>query len=249
MPSCSPLQRCQLLDGGITACSVRDPYFRETWAPVQRFSGESIGPSWVRPFPVRRLPFPGASFGSSLFTVMRRVSRLRYSSLRVTCLLEAQPSFNYPRMRTRRCLSCDFVPYSAPQKQASVLPGDSNLRHCPSSGFLTLSTSYSACNPGQLVSSGLRSWGSTGSSRSHQPFDQCRAKLRPGFLSKAFSAPVMTASSTVSCLARHWVLRPRSASVISPPAKEAKPPNRCCTVSITETSVYPEVASQGHQLS
>jgi len=174
MPSCSSLQRCQLLDGGITACSVRDPYFRETWALVQRFRGESIGPSWVQPFPVRRLPFPGASFGFSLFTVMRRVSRLRYSSLRVTCLLEAQPPFNYPRMRTRRCLSCDFVPYSARQKQASVSPGDSNLRHCPTSGFLTLSPSYSACNPGRFISPGLRSWGSTESVYSPPPFSKGR---------------------------------------------------------------------------
>jgi len=203
MPSCSPLQRCQLPDGGITACSVRDPYFRETWAPVQRFSGESIGPSWVRPFPVRRSQFPAASFGFSLSAVLRRVSRLRHSSRRVTCLLEAQPSFNYPRMRTRRCLSCDFVPYSARQKQASVYPGDSNLRHCPSSGSLTLSTSYSACNPGQLISSGLRSWGSTGSSRSPRPFGRSRAKLLPGFLSKTFSLPVTTTSSAVSSLAFH----------------------------------------------
>jgi len=175
MPSCSPLQRCQLPDGGITACSVRDPYFRETWAPVQRFSDESIGPSWVRPNPVRRSPFPAASFGFSLSAVVRRFSRLRHSSLRVTCLLEALPPFNCPRMRTRRRLSYDFFPYSARQKQASVSPGASNLRHCPSSGFLTLSTSYSACNPGQLVSSGLRSWGSTGSDRSPQPFGHGRA--------------------------------------------------------------------------
>jgi hypothetical protein len=74
---------------GITACSVRDRYFRETWGAVQRFSGESIGPSWVRPVPVRRLPFPAASFGFSLSAVVRRFSRLRHSSLRLTCLLEA----------------------------------------------------------------------------------------------------------------------------------------------------------------
>jgi len=174
MPSCSSLQRCQLLDGGITVCSVRDPYFRETWDAVQRFSDESIGPLWVRPIPVRRLPFPAASFGFSLSAVVRELSHTRHSSLRLSCLLEALPPINWPRMRTRSRLSYDFFPYSARQKQASVFPGDSNLRHNPSSGFLTLSTSYSACNPGQLVSSGLRSWGSTGSAYSLQPFDQSR---------------------------------------------------------------------------
>ena len=138
-------------------------------------AASSIGPSWVRPVPVQRLPFPAASFGFSLFAVVRRVSRLRHSSLRVTCLLEAQPSINCPRMRTRRRLSCDFVPYSARQKQASVSPGDSKPRHCPSSRFLTFSTSYSACNPSQLVSSGLRSWGSTESGSSPRPFDRGRA--------------------------------------------------------------------------
>jgi hypothetical protein len=175
MPSCSPLQRCQLLDGGITVCSVRDPYFRETWASVQRFSDELIGPSWVRPVPVRRLPFPAASFGFSLSAVVRRFSHPRHSSLRLTCLLEAQPSICRSRMRTRKHLSCGFVPYSAQKKQASVYPGDSKLRHCPSSGFLTLLTSYSACNPGQLVSSGLRSWGSIRSGCSLPSFDKGRA--------------------------------------------------------------------------
>jgi len=147
-----------------------------TWDAVQRFRDEFdrvfVGPT----LPVRRLPFPGASFRLSLSVVVRRVSRLRHSSLRLTCLLEALPSINWPRMRTRGRLSCDFVPYSARQKQASVSPGDSNLRHCPSSGFLTLSTSCSACNPGQLVSSGLRSWGSTGSAYSPPPFGGGRVK-------------------------------------------------------------------------
>jgi hypothetical protein len=31
MPSWSLLQRCELPDGGITACSVRNPYFRENF--------------------------------------------------------------------------------------------------------------------------------------------------------------------------------------------------------------------------
>jgi len=176
MPSCSSFQRCQLLDGGITACSVRDPYFRETWDAVQRFSDESIGPSWVQPIPVQRLPFPAASFGFSLSAVVRELSHPRHSSLRLSCLLEALPPINWPRMRTRSRLSYDFLPYSARQKQASVYPGDSNLRHRPSSGFRTPSTSYSACNPGQLVSSALRSWGSTGSAHSPPPFGRGRVR-------------------------------------------------------------------------
>ena len=139
-------------------------------------AASSIGPSWVRPFPVQRLPFPAASFGFSLFAVVRRFSHQRHSSPRLTCLLEALPPINRPRMRTREHLSCDFVPYSAQQKQASVSPGDSNLRHCPSSGFLTLSTSCSACNPGQFVSPGLRSWGSTKSVYSPPSFDKGRVR-------------------------------------------------------------------------
>jgi hypothetical protein len=176
MPSCSSLQRCELLDGGFSVCSVRDPCFRETWADVQWFSDVSIEPSWVQLIPVRRLPFPGASFRFSLSVVVRRFSRLRHSTLRLTCLLEAQPPINWPRMRTRSRLSYDFFPYSARQKQASVSPGDSNLRHCPSSGFLTLSTSYSACNPDQFVSPGLRSWGSTESVDSPPPFSRGRVR-------------------------------------------------------------------------
>jgi len=176
MPSCSPLQRCQLLDGGISVCSVRDPCFRETWDDVQRFSDESIGSSWVQPSTVRRSPFPVASFRDSLSAVVRRFSRPRHSSLRLTCLLEALPPINRPRMRTREHLSYGFVPYSAQQKQASVSPGASNLRHCPSSGFLTLSTSCSACNPDQFVSPGLRSWGSTKSVYSPPSFDEGRVR-------------------------------------------------------------------------
>jgi len=144
--------------------------------PFRGSATNSIGPSWVRPIPVQRLPFPAASFGFSLSAVVRGLSHPRHSSLRLTCLLEALPPINRPRMRTREHLSCDFVPYSAQQKQASVSPGDSNLRHCPSSGFLTLSTSYSACNPDQLVSSGLRSWGSTGSVYSPSPFGHGRVR-------------------------------------------------------------------------
>jgi hypothetical protein len=187
MPSCSPLQRCQLLDGGISVCSVRDPCFRETWDDVQRFSDESIGSSWVQPSTVRRLPFPVASFRDSLFAVVRRFSRLRHSSLRLTCLLEALPPINRPRMRTREHLSYGFVPYSAQQKQASVSPGASNLRHCPSLGFLTLSTSCSACNPDQFVSPGLRSWGSTKSVYSPPSFD--RGRVRRAWVSSPKLSP------------------------------------------------------------
>ena len=44
------------------------------------------------------------------------------------------------------------------------------------------------------------------------------------------------------------VPRRRGASVISYPVKDTKPPGEYCRVSITKQSVYPEVASQGHQL-
>jgi hypothetical protein len=198
MPSCSPLQRCQLLDGGITACSVRDPYFRETWAPVQRFSGESIGPSWVRPFPVRRLPFPGASFGSSLSAVVRRVSRLRHSSLRVTCLLEALPPFNYPRMRTRRCLSCDFFPLQRSTETGVRFsrrfqpPAPSVLRVSHPLDVLLRLQPWPACfiRPALLGFHRVRILAST--------FRSGQGDARLGFLSEAFSLPVTSVSSTDS---------------------------------------------------
>jgi hypothetical protein len=79
-------------------------------------------------------------------------------------------------------------------------------------------------------------------------FRQGQGETLPAFLFEAFSTPATTASPAVSSHTRHQVLRRRSASVISLPVREAKPPDGCHRVSITEMSVYPEVASQGHQL-
>jgi len=69
----------------------------------------------------------------------------------------------------------------------------------------------------------------------------------PGFLFETFSLSVTTASPAVSSLADRQGLRPRSTSVISSPAKGTKPPDDCCRVSITKSSVYPSIASRGHQ--
>jgi len=73
----------------VESCSaVARPDFRETLAPVQRFSGESIGLYSARPIPVRPSPFPAGSFGCSLSTVATEFDPGCCSSLRVTCLLE-----------------------------------------------------------------------------------------------------------------------------------------------------------------
>jgi hypothetical protein len=59
-------------------------------------SDSAIGPSWVQPLPVRRLPFPAAPFGFSRRSVCRWVSRHRSSSRQVLRLLEAVHSSTAP---------------------------------------------------------------------------------------------------------------------------------------------------------
>jgi len=51
-------------------------------------------------------------------------------------------------------------------------------------------------------------------------FRRGQGNTRPSFLSEVFSRPVMTASSAVSSLTRHLVLRRRSASVFHSPRRE-----------------------------
>jgi hypothetical protein len=131
--------------------------------PVQRFSGESIGPSLgPGPPPFDLCRFRQGPSGLS-FHRHQQVSPHWHSSHRVVLLLEAyKPSVNRSPMRTGLHLSWGSIPFSARQKQASVSPGESNLRHRPSSRFLTALTSCSARNHASLVSCRLRSWGSTG---------------------------------------------------------------------------------------
>jgi len=67
----------------------REPHFRETWDPVQRFRDESLGRELVPPIPVRPLPFPAGPIGYSLSAVDTGCDPGANSSLRVSCLLEA----------------------------------------------------------------------------------------------------------------------------------------------------------------
>jgi len=69
----------------------------------------------------------------------------------------------------------------------------------------------------------------------------------PGFLFETFSFPVTIASSAISSPACRPVLRPRSESVISSPAKGTKPPAGCYRVSITKNSAFPSIANRGCQ--
>jgi hypothetical protein len=95
---------------------------------------------------------------------------------------------------------------------------------------------HPACAPGVPPSPTARSHLSTRAGR-----------VAPGFPLRCFLPPRddRLVGSLLSCIRQ--VLRLRSASVISLPVKGAKPPDEYCRVSITERSVYPKVASQGHQ--
>jgi hypothetical protein len=174
---------------------------RELGLPFRGSAANSIEASWVRLVPVRPSRFPAGSFGFFRSAVAPLVfRRAGNSSLRVTCLLEATSNRQPHPDAQSRCTSHEvFCPYSAPQKQVPVCPGDfPHRRHRPPSAFRTLSTAYFTCNPARLVSSALRSWGFTESAHSPQSFNRGRAITHPGFLSKAFSSPVTNGSSPFS---------------------------------------------------
>ena len=174
---------------------------RELGLSFRGSAADSIEAYWVCLIPVRPSRFPAGPFGFSRSAVAPLVfRRAGNSSLRVTCLLEATSNRQPHPDAQSRCTSHEVLrPYSAPQKQVPVCPGDfPHRRHRPSSAFRTPSTAYFTCNPARLVSSALRSWGSTESAHSLQPFGQCRAITHPGSLSKAFSSPVTNGSSPLS---------------------------------------------------
>jgi len=83
-----------------------------------------------------------------------RVQRRRITSCRLHLLLEAL-STGEPRTPSRSAHAplLGFVPLQRMQRRAPVSPGDSNLRHVPSLGILTPSTSCFALRLDGLVSS------------------------------------------------------------------------------------------------
>jgi len=133
-----------------------------------------------------------------------------------------------------------FRPLQRSTESGVRISDGSNRRHRTSTGFLTLSTSCSARNHAGLVSSPLRSWGSTAPGTSNGPFSPTGVTCA-GFLFTAFSSPVMDT---------FWRALPSCASPFSfvgtLSGHDASDDGRC-TVLITEESVYPKVASQGHQ--
>jgi hypothetical protein len=202
MPSCSPLQRCELLDGGISACSVRDPYFRETWADVQRFSDEFLGPSWVRPIPVRCLPFPGASFGFSVSVVVPKLSHPGHSSLRLTYLLEVLPPVQLAPHAHAKPPLLRFCPLQRSTETGVRFsrrfqpPALSVLRVSHPLDVLLRLQPWPACfiRPALLGFHRIRTLASA--------FQPGQGDTRPSFLSKAFSLPVTSGSSPESSLTR-----------------------------------------------
>jgi hypothetical protein len=215
---------------------------------VQRFSDESIGPSWVRPSP--RSTFSVSGRVLRVFSFRRRTEGFTpppllsssYLPPRSTTFRQLPPHAHARAPLLRFCPLQRSTETGVRFSRSFQPPAPSVFRVSHPLDVLLHPQPWPACfiRPALLGFHRVRQLA--------QVFRPGQGVPRPGFLSEAFSLPVTTCSPQVSSLARQQVLRPRSASVISPPVRRAKPPAGCCRVSITEKSVYPEVASQGHQL-
>jgi hypothetical protein len=154
------LRRCEPPGDGVRSLQSRVPSFREIRVLFRGFvrlgTRDFVGPSP----PVRRLPFPAASFGNSC----RSVLPMGFTPPAILSAGSPSPRsqslVNCTRMAKSRCASLAVLsPTTLDRNRRPYLPAGSNRRHRPSSGFLTLSTSCFACNHGGLVSSHLRPWG------------------------------------------------------------------------------------------
>jgi len=205
---------------------------------VPRLKAEGL--VWLEPAPVRAWPFPGGAFRSLLSYVgdgfepaATPLFRLPFSSKLYIYLSTAPPC-------ARECTSRGVPSPTALDRIRRPYPSGSNRRHRSSSGFLTLSTTCSARNHAGLVSSPLRSWGSPEPDSLARTFRSDRG-VPPGFPLHGF---LLTRDEHVlralpSCASAH-----SAAGTLS--GHDASLAGRC-TVSIAGESVYPKVASQGHQ--
>jgi hypothetical protein len=211
-------------------------------------SVSAIGPLWVQPSPFDVCRFRPRPSGFFAATSCRWVSRHRRSSLQVLRLLEVSVRQLHPSGQTQVRLSCGLVPYNARQKQAPVSPGGfqppapSVLRVSHPLDVLLRLQPWRACfiPPAFLgLSPDLALLART--FRFKQGRRARVSSPRPSLPSRRARVGVL------SSLALRQEPRRRGTTVFPIPVKEAKPPNGCYGVSIATGTVYPEVASQGHQ--
>lgn len=232
---------------GKRGLQVRDSDFREIEFLFRGLSGESIGPSWFRPAPFdldRFRPGPSGSLSP----------RHPEGFIPPACLSSGCSS---PRSRilssTASTCACECTspgvrsPTALDRSGRPLIPEDSSLRHVPSSGFLTRLTAFATHNPTGLISSPLRSWGYLGPSRSRKPFSRRRAMLHPSLLSKAYLQSRDEQRVACSPPLRVADAPGQGGRTVLRTFKYEQPSGGRCGVSITEESVYPEGATQGHQ--
>ena len=139
--------------------------------------------------------------------------------------------------------------------QRSTIPGARMTReiplsrHHPSSGFLTPSTVCFARNPARLVSSPLRSWGSTESGSSFAPFGVNRADA-PGLPLQGSPSPRdrhLVGGAPLTCFVGSDAgdaHAPRSPDDCLEAVKPPYEPTGTTESSITKGSAFPTVANR-----